>query len=187
MAGLGFIKLTGKIIYVGLNFYNFLFIAYNSCDIYECQLYRKSWTLSDGWGLGEKIWKNQSSYSFYILHLIKRFYKFYIFHSIIIWWQLEIVQVIQQCNNAEVGQVMHSLTNFVNVPVLLFWLCASNVCSFASCIYCIWKYYIIYIHNRACLFTPPFFGNMNTPKQITFDCQKCQIGSSLCNIYLLMW
>lgn len=99
----------------------------------------------------------------------------------------EIGQVIQQCNNAEVGQVMHSLTNFVNVPVLLFWLCASNVCSFASCIYCIWKYYIIYIHNRACLFTPPFFGNMNTPKQITFDCQKCQIGSSLCNIYLLMW
>lgn len=99
----------------------------------------------------------------------------------------EIGQVIQQCNHAEVGQVMHSLTNFVNVPVLLFWLCASNVCSFASCIYCIWKYYIIYIHNRACLFTPPFFGNMNTPKQITFDCQKCQIGSSLCNIYLLMW
>lgn len=99
----------------------------------------------------------------------------------------EIGQVIQQCNNAKVGQVMHSLTNFVNVPVLLFWLCASNVCSFASCIYCIWKYYIIYIHNRACLFTPPFFGNMNTPKQITFDCQKCQIGSSLCNIYLLMW
>lgn len=99
----------------------------------------------------------------------------------------EIGQVIQQCNNAEVGQVMHSLTNFVNVPVLLFWLCASNMCSFASCIYCIWKYYIIYIHNRACLFTPPFFGNMNTPKQITFDCQKCQIGSSLCNIYLLMW
>lgn len=99
----------------------------------------------------------------------------------------EIGQVIQQCNNAEVGQVMHSLTNFVNVPVLLFWLCARNVCSFASCIYCIWKYYIIYIHNRACLFTPPFFGNMNTPKQITFDCQKCQIGSSLCNIYLLMW
>lgn len=99
----------------------------------------------------------------------------------------EIGQVIQQCNNAKVGQVMHSLTNFVNVPVLLFWLCASNMCSFASCIYCIWKYYIIYIHNRACLFTPPFFGNMNTPKQITFDCQKCQIGSSLCNIYLLMW
>lgn len=99
----------------------------------------------------------------------------------------EIGQVIQQCNNAKVGQVMHSLTNFVNVLVLLFWLCASNVCSFASCIYCIWKYYIIYIHNRACLFTPPFFGNMNTPKQITFDCQKCQIGSSLCNIYLLMW
>lgn len=99
----------------------------------------------------------------------------------------EIGQVIQQCNNAKVGQVMHSLTNFVNVPVLLFWLCASNVCSFASCIYCIWKYYIIYIHNRACLFTPPFFWNMNTPKQITFDCQKCQIGSSLCNIYLLMW
>lgn len=32
----------------------------------------------------------------------------------------EIGQVIQQCNNAEVGQVMHSLTNFVNVPVLLF-------------------------------------------------------------------
>lgn len=87
LAGLGFIKLTGKIIYVGLNFYNFLFIAYNSCDIDECQLYRKSWTRSDGWGLGEKIWKNQSSYSFYILHLIKRFYKFYIFHSIIIWWQ----------------------------------------------------------------------------------------------------
>lgn len=101
----------------------------------------------------------------------------------------EIGQVIQQCycNNAEVGQVMHSLTNFVNVPVLLFWLCASNVCSFASCIYCIWKYYIIYIHNRACLFTPPFFWNMNTPKQITFDCQKCQIGFSLCNIYLLTW
>lgn len=99
----------------------------------------------------------------------------------------EIGQVIQQCNNAEVGQVMHSLTNFVNVPVLLFWLCASNVCSFASCIYCIWKYYITYIHNRACLFIPPFFWNMNTPKQITFDCQKCQIGSSLCNIYLLMW
>lgn len=99
----------------------------------------------------------------------------------------EIGQVIQQCNHAKVGQVMHSLTNFVNVPVLLFWLCASNMCSFASCIYCIWKYYIIYIHNRACLFTPPFFGNMNTPKQITFDCQKCQIGFSLCNIYLLMW
>lgn len=32
----------------------------------------------------------------------------------------EIGQVIQQCNHAEVGQVMHSLTNFVNVPVLLF-------------------------------------------------------------------
>lgn len=133
LAGLGFIKLTGKIIYVGLNFYNFLFIAYNSWWVSALQKILNSirWLRS---------WRKDLEKSVILFILYSSFDKKILqvlsssFNNNMV---AEIGQVIQQCNNAEVGQVMHSLTNFVNVPVLLFWLCASNVCSFASCIYCI--------------------------------------------------